>query len=75
MFNRIGFEYRSCDCPHTCIAGRNMSEVEVICSVCKPICACPVGSYQYDGECISNQQCMDKGLERIHMMCKSFSFS
>ena len=35
LFDRDGFEYRSCDCPRNCVPGRNMTEVEMTCSSCK----------------------------------------
>jgi len=57
---RLGTVYEECGCKLSCEPGVDMNTIEPVegCEECRPMCRCPTGSYDLNGQCVSNEECM-----------------
>lgn len=55
---RLGTIYEECGCKVQCNPGQNMMREYEECLECRPICRCPTGSFELNGQCVSNEECM-----------------
>jgi len=56
---RTGTIYEECGCKVLCTPGEDMMMTSHECAgECRPVCKCPPGSFELNGQCVSNEECM-----------------
>ncbi|XP_076806398.1 uncharacterized protein LOC143449938 isoform X1 [Clavelina lepadiformis] len=55
-----GFEFQECGCSSSCVPGNHMQLNPMVCKHCRPVCVCPGGTYEWEGSCITVEECLDQ---------------